>query len=191
MKFPPEILLLPIFMIADYYLTIWGAFLRESSIANHIKIDSYELNPYLKKEIDNKNLFSFKFFLQVLFHSSILLLAGLFFGETIFYQVLLGAYLGLYSYILGLHTSGILKMRFIATHPKAMSGTIRTARAFNIFSAISRTFIAILPIAIILIFSFSNFAFGVLLGITILLIQDIFWYFWRQKQSAKASDLDS
>ena len=42
----PEVLLAPLLMVADYYLTLLGAHLAEHSYRRHFKTAHYELNPF-------------------------------------------------------------------------------------------------------------------------------------------------
>lgn len=41
----PEVLILPVLMIADYYLTILGSILYSQGYGKHIRFEHYELNP--------------------------------------------------------------------------------------------------------------------------------------------------
>ncbi len=50
----PEALLLPIMMLADYFLTVAGAILREKGYSLHFRDPHYELNPVWQKHIAEK-----------------------------------------------------------------------------------------------------------------------------------------
>ena len=41
----PEVLFVPVLMVLDYYLTLYGAHLAEQSYRRHFKTEHYELNP--------------------------------------------------------------------------------------------------------------------------------------------------
>ena len=45
----PELLLLPILMFADYFLTVLGAIHAEKKHSQHIRSEHYELNPAWQK----------------------------------------------------------------------------------------------------------------------------------------------
>ncbi|MCB1026044.1 MAG: hypothetical protein KDB79_16730, partial [Acidobacteria bacterium] len=130
----PEILLLPVLMIADYYLTILGAVFRERGYGKHFKIETYELNPDYRSEVDSKSLLNLKFIGQVLFNFGILLASSVFLtGKYEFaYQIVLGFYLTLFGYINGLHTSNLLTFLFVAKNPGTFEGAIDIPHGFNL-----------------------------------------------------------
>ena len=50
----PELLLLPILMFADYFLTVVGAVQKEKKYSNHFTVQNYELNPIWQQDIAQK-----------------------------------------------------------------------------------------------------------------------------------------
>src|SRR5262245_6019846 len=47
----PEVLLVPVLMVLDYYLTLYGAHLAEQSYRRHFKTEHYELNPIWQRAV--------------------------------------------------------------------------------------------------------------------------------------------
>ena len=54
----PEIFLLPVFMLADYFLTIYSAVLLDRRYRDFFKINQYELNPLWQKAVASKTWFN-------------------------------------------------------------------------------------------------------------------------------------
>jgi len=163
----PEILLLPILMIADYYLTILGAVLREKKYSEYFPIETYELNPDYRDEIDDKKLVSAKFIGQLALNSGILFAASFFLRNELefLYWIVLGFYLTLFAYINGIHLSNIGNFLFIRNNPDEMKGEIEINHRYNLHSALFSNSILLLPVMFILIFNYSHFALGALLSV--------------------------
>lgn len=68
----PGILLLPLLMFADYFLTVLGAIAREKIYARHFRMEHYELNPVWQKSIARKQWFNLRHTLAVIALSSLL-----------------------------------------------------------------------------------------------------------------------
>ncbi len=163
----PEVLLLPVLMIADYYLTILGAVLREKEFGKHFIIDAYEMNPTYRNGIDQKRLLNLQFIAQVLLNFLILLACSIFLNgdlEFIFW-IVLGFYLTLYGYVIGLHVSNILIFRWVERNPNAFDGVITLSHDFNLRMSLNLNAVLLIPVIIILIFSFSFFVLGSLLAV--------------------------
>ena len=167
MNFRLEILLLPILMIADYYLTILGAVLREKKYGDYFPVETYELNPGYREEIDDKKLFSARFIGQLALNFGILFLASFFLRDHLefLYWIVLGFYLTLFAYINGLHLSNIANFLFIKSNSDEMKGEIRISHRYNLHSALFANFILLAPLVFILIFSYSHFVAGALIAV--------------------------
>lgn len=50
----PEIFLIPLLMLADYFLTLVGAKMAEEKYRLHYKITNYELNPFWQKSVNER-----------------------------------------------------------------------------------------------------------------------------------------
>ena len=54
----PQILILPVLMLADYFLTVAGAILKDRGYSKHFRSRHYELNPVWQKQIAARKWFS-------------------------------------------------------------------------------------------------------------------------------------
>ncbi|MBK8921077.1 MAG: hypothetical protein IPM81_06140 [Saprospirales bacterium] len=52
----PELLLLPVFMLADYFLTLAGAIQAEKKYSHHFQTEQYELNPAWQPRLGPRHL---------------------------------------------------------------------------------------------------------------------------------------
>ena len=51
----PEVLFVPVLMLLDYYLTLYGAHLAEQSYRRHFKTEHYELNPIWQSAVSRRH----------------------------------------------------------------------------------------------------------------------------------------
>ena len=114
MKYP-EILLLPLLMLADYFLTVTGRVLRDKKYAQHFKFPHYELNPIWQKDIDQIKWLNIRHLLTTLFFTTCLILLF----ETdicpdMFIRGSLGAVLVFYVVIVSNHLTNILIFRSVS-----------------------------------------------------------------------------
>ncbi len=182
----PEVLLLPVLMIADYYLTILGAVLREKEYGKHFIIETYEMNPTYRSVIDKKSLFNLKFVAQVLLNFAILLMCSIFLVSEFefIYWIVLGFYLTLYSYIIGLHISNILIFRWVADNPDAIEGDVKLSHGYNLRQSLNFNAVLFFPIILILWFSFSYFVLGSLFAVIYNVMLVLNWIS-KRKQAEK------
>jgi len=111
----PEIFLLPVLMFADYFLTVAGNIQRDKKYSEHFKVEHYELNPIWQKSIAEKKWFNVRHILLTISVTAIL--AGLLeFGDLPdgLVQVISGAWVVLFSIVIGRHLSNILIFETVA-----------------------------------------------------------------------------
>ncbi len=179
----PEILLLPILMIADYYLTILGAVLREKAYGKHFVIETYEMNPQFRKDIDSGRLFNLKFFGQLILHFAILFIISIFAkgNYEFIYWIALGFYLTLFAYINGLHLSNIFSFLYVSKNPQAFSGSVKIAHLYNLHSSLYSNFVLLVPLLVFVLFSFSYFVVGALIASAYNVLLGFIWIFKRRR----------
>jgi hypothetical protein len=65
----PEVLFVPVLMVLDYYLTLYGAHLAERSYRRHFKIEHYELNPIWQSAVARRHWINLR-------HLAVVMLVG-------------------------------------------------------------------------------------------------------------------
>ena len=186
-------LLIPLFMFADYLLTIAGSTLKEKVHCNHFKTKHYELNPIWHDNVKQKKWFSPK-------HTAITLIFSLFlifcaesnYLSDKFAEGLLGCLLVSFGMINGRHLSNILSFLYINQHSDSVSGQV-----FMSHELVSRLstyqYIGVyLPIMIIAIFSPSPFIYGALCSIVLNTKAHILWAKkYKKKNKSENNNLEN
>ena len=113
---------------SDYYLTIWGAKLREAQSVWGSG-DSYELTPRYQKDIDRKRLVSPRFVILLVCASVVLIVMGhTTEGSREGYGFLVGVFLLPELLVHKRHLSNILFFKEILRSNSSVSGMIRVKR---------------------------------------------------------------
>jgi hypothetical protein len=191
----PEILLLPIMMFSDYFLTVFGAIQKEIKYDDHFKAQHYELNPIWQKQISQKKWFNPRHILLTVLVSGVL--AGLIeFGNipAFVVQGLLGCVFVLFGMIIGRHLSNIMVFRYLVKKPDDISGQITMAHSLILSISTYQYLVGVIPIAIIAVFTPTPFALGGLGGAILILAVHVRWiqkYKSQIKASTKADAGDS
>jgi hypothetical protein len=175
MKYP-EAFLLPIMMFLDYFLTVLGAVWREKKYTQYFKIQHYELNPMWQRQIAGKQWFNLRHIAltSVLSGALICLLE---FGHVPhgFAGGLLGSVLVLYGMILGRHLSNLLVFSYLVKNPDEISGEMIMSQRFVLFLSLYQSLMVMVPMALIAVFSQSDFVWGGIVGILIFQIIQLRW----------------
>jgi hypothetical protein len=183
MKYP-QILLLPLLMFADYFLTVWGAVLKDGRYGNHFKSEHYELNPVWQKAISRKRWVNPRHILLTLFTSGILAVALEFCDlPDSLPDYLFGCLFVLFGMVVGVHVSNILMFRRVARFPEEISGQVVMAHALLLRTSAFRYLVAAIPIAIIAIFSPTPFTIGAAAGAVSIFAVHSVWI-WRYKRAS-------
>src|SRR5205085_8911543 len=101
------VIVLPLIMFCDYYLTLAGKKLRDKVYSAHITSEEYELNPVWQKDINKLKLFNYKHLLAVILITGYFYFASLLLSDNVFFLVY-GAIFCLYLYIVMRHLQNIL-----------------------------------------------------------------------------------
>lgn len=172
----PEILALPVAMLADYYLTVFGEILRQKAFSHHFKIQDYELNPFWKNDISKKRLFNPRFFLI----DGVITLIGISIVEREsmpdgFVKLFLGFFLGVYGPIIGRHLSNLLIFRYLIKDPQSLSGQVALSNRYLLKASFFQNATMLVTLIPILIVSSEPFIVGAVLGTISLLLAHFFW----------------
>jgi len=120
----PESLLVPLLMLTDYWLTVAGARMHESSgYATHFKTPTYELNPVWQKTIAAKAWFNARHFtLTVIVGAACLLLSVI--PNQHISDVFFGFALAVFGLLNGRHLSNLVLFTYVRRHPETLSGSV-------------------------------------------------------------------
>lgn len=181
-----EIFIIPILMLADYFLTVAGARLSEKKYRQHFKITSYELNPIFQKQIAQKRWFNAKHFAAVLIMTTLCFLWFYNWEElTEENEVWFGFLLGLFTTIIGAHLSNIFLFAYLNKHATEVSGEITLHHCYTLITTGFRYVTVLLPAIAIGIFAGSPFVYGVISSLVTLIFLHIVWYAKARKSRNK------
>jgi len=175
MKYP-EIFLLPVLMLADYFLTVVGRIQSEKEYSKHFKMEHYELNPIWQKSIAGGKWFNIR-------HIFLVILGTLFssilfeFGDLpySYIQGFMGALFTVYSVIVARHLSNLLIFQHSIRNPDEMSGQVNMSYSMTLSISAYQCLAALFPMGIIVFFSPTPFVIGALIGLAVLFAAHFGW----------------
>ncbi len=180
----PELILVPVFMFSDYFLTLAGAVLKDQKYGDHFKTEHYELNPVWQKQIAQKKWLNPRHIVLTIAISSILILLAEF--EEMpepFIQGFFGCFLALYGMIIGRHLSNLLVFRYMSRKPDEISGQVTMTHALLLSLSLYQYLVGFVPLVLIAIFSPSPFVYGAFLGAALLMAVHLKWIRKHRKQT--------
>lgn len=188
----PEIILLPILMFLDYFLTVLGATLKEKKHSEHFKSAHYELNPIWQRPIAKKKWFNPRHLFLTL------LVSGLLFGmiecttmPEYLIEGVLGCFFVLWGMIIGRHLSNIMIFRYLIRKPDDISGEVTVAHTFSLYISTYQYLVAAIPIALIAVFTPTPFVLGGLVGVCLLFVVHFRWAYRHKQQLKKANPTET
>lgn len=135
----PELLAVPVLMLADYLLTILGAKSAAVVYRRHYLLPSYELNPLFRNTVDRQRWFNPIHLALVVFVTGALLLldqmepVSVRLTASVRLDVVdfaFGMFLGSLGTVIGRHLSNLLMFGYVNRHPTEISGEIRQSMPF-------------------------------------------------------------
>ncbi len=175
MKYP-ILFCVPVLMVADYFLTVAGAILRERTYSEHFQLKHYEMNPLWQNAIARKKWFNPRHL--VITGGVTVVFYYLFeYAETSipFMEGLLASVLVLYAMINGRHLSNILIFRYLNNHPDQITGHIQMEHRFVLFMSTAQYVTVLIPIAMLAWLLPSPQTIGGLAGILLSFVIHIRW----------------
>ncbi len=179
-----QILIIPILMITDYALTIWGAVLSRKQYALHFKTKIYELNPMWQKDVEKLKFFSLKHMVAVVIVTGYFLLIALIFPEEYnrIFSLVLGMVTIPFLTIIGRHMSNVLLFSFLILNPGEVEGEVAISKLLTNKTSQYNILPYIFIIGIIYFYTYSDFVLGGVLGCTILFFEH---YIWKARYDKK------
>jgi hypothetical protein len=183
----PEVLLVPILMLADYFLTIAGALLYKRGYGKHVRYENYELNPMWQRSVDAVRWFNPRHLLITAFVTGFLLLVGEHVDPSVepFYDFYFGLIATLFMIIVGRHLGNILIFLHAIKHPGDLSGEARLSYRVALKASNSQLWQVFLPLVVMAIYEKSAFALGCLCAPPALAVGHFRWRRKYQKQLQK------
>ena len=183
----PELILVPIFMLADWFLTIAGAIQRDKKHRDHFKVQHYELNPIWQERVAQRKWVSPKhLLLTVALSAALICLAESSGPGDAFIEGVAGWILVFYAMLLGRHICNLMVFGYLIRRPEEISGQVTMAHALALSISMYQYMVAAVPLALICIFSPSPFVIGGLVGASSMFALHMWWRRKHRKQSRRS-----
>lgn len=194
----PEALLLPVFMVTDYYLTVLGAIHREKGYTRHFRMEHYELNPVWQKDVAAKRWLNPRHLILTALTSVLIIvvmeggvLLPAFDGAVAtFNEMFLGAALSSFAIIIGRHINNLLVFRHLEACPHDLSGELTMTHGFALSTSLYQTVMVFVPLALVAGLSANTYATGGMIGSGALALAHLTWM-RRARKSAGAGTAGS
>lgn len=173
----PEVFIVTALMLADYYLTMWGAALAEQGYRQHFKTPSYELNPIWRGDVAKKRMFNPRHLVLAAVLTALLIWAGET-GDALspwFFPVMFGMVLGAFVPILCQHVGNIFMFDFLRRHPSEIEGAVTTTMRYAILVSLAYSLPVLAPIAIAAWYTRDPLVIGMLIGAGVLTLARFSW----------------
>jgi len=185
----PEVFLIPLLMLLDYFLTVAGSKLAARKYRQHFKFEYYEMNPTWQKSIAQGRWFCPRHLFAVL---------GVSFGCFVWCDAwrepsqlsegMLGFFLILYAAVLAAHVNVILASWRILRHPEEVSGEITLSHKHLLAMSRYHSFMALFPVACAAWLAPSPFLYGGVASLLLLIVHMSIWSFnYRSRPSQETA----
>ena len=170
----PESLLVPALMLADYWLTVAGARLRDSGYAAHFKTPSYELNPLWQKTIAGKRWLNGKHLaLTAIVGTACVLLSEI--PNQRISDVFFGFALAVLGLVNGRHLSNLALFAYVRRRPHTLSGTVTMSHELVLWLSLFQLAPIMLTLMFLWIIVPTPQVMGAVAGVAALSLVHLMW----------------
>ena len=171
----PELIAVPILMLADYALTILGAKSSTVVYRNHFTTPSYELNPLWRKSVDQIRWFNPRHISLVALVTVLLIVVDLAVLPYDLFELALGMLFGAFGAVCGRHLTNLMLFRYVNRHSNEISGQVQLS--LKLMLKISQfNYIGLIPVFTIVVVLVPNlYTAGILLGLLALVFAHFVW----------------
>jgi hypothetical protein len=177
------VLVIPLFMMADYYLTLLGQkFSKE--YREHYVTKGYEVNPMWQKDVGrliwlNPKQLALVVIVTVIFYC---IIQSLYDRHSTMLQLLMGMITAPYVIVLGRHLSNLLLFSYIRKNPSLLEGKLIIPYQYTLVASRIAVVPGIIIFIVVYAFTRNTFALGGTIGSAILYCVH---YFWALKARSK------
>ncbi len=182
----PEVLFLPVLMLADYFLTVWSESLRVQKYAEHFRTEHFELNPVWQQDVSRIRWFNPRHLIKTVVLTA-LLAALVEFGELppLLIQLMLGCLYVLFGMIIGRHLANLLIFRRLILRPGEIRGSVSMTHELVLALSAYQGIAVVIPLALVAYVSRNAFAVGGLAGVCLFFVVHWAWLRKYRKQASR------
>lgn len=181
----PELLLVPVMLAVDYFLTLWGAAAAERIHARHFRYEQYELNPAWQRDIKQRRWFNPRAMLRIGLVSVACMYLAWIPAAPQFFEVLMGFFFGSHGAIIGRHVGNLMSFRYLDKHPHEIQGEVYLAYPTLMTFSQSNYLVAVVPLLLIGIMTGQPMVLGGIAGALFVFALHGFWRRKARKAAAK------
>lgn len=174
-----ELLLVPLFMLLDYFLTLVGKKLNTKVHARHFKTESYELNPNWQDDVRQLRWLNIRHLALVAITTGLIAAIKAVFqmldADPALFDVVLGMVLVLFATIIGRHLNNIALFMIMNRNPDLIRGEVVYTQRLNLYLSAAQTFMVLVPFLVALILAPSPFLAGGVIGIALIPWMHLRW----------------
>jgi len=179
----PEIVLLPILMFSDYFLTVLGAVQKRKKYDEHFQSEHYELNPRWQKQIAQRKWFNPRhIFCTVLISGLLAYLLETDRMPESFAEGALGCLFIAFGMIVGRHLSNILTFRRVFRRHDEISGQVTMTHSLLLSISTYQYLAVAVPMILLAVFSPTPFVLGGLVGVGLIFVAHGRWILQNRKR---------
>lgn len=171
----PEVFLVTVLTLADYYLTLWGAKLAEQGYRAHFKSESYELNPVWRADVGRGRLFNPRHLILAVVLTALLWWAGEVDFAPWFFPAMFGMVLGAFVPIISQHIGNIYLFDYLRRHPEEVQGEATFSMRYAIVGSIAHGFAVLALLLVVAVLTQAPVVYGMLAGAGVLTLARFNW----------------
>lgn len=175
MKYP-AVLLIPVLMLADYFLTVAGAAASRRGYGRTFRLAHYELNPVWQRDIARRRWLNPRHLLLTFLASGLLiaLTESEAVPETVI-RPLLGALLAVFAALVGRHLGNLLVFHHLIRRPGDVSGAVSLSHGFSLSNSLYQLVAVIVPVLMLAWLSSDPYVLGGAIGLGSLAFVHLMW----------------
>jgi hypothetical protein len=179
------VLILPLFMLADYYLTLLGERLSKE-YREHYVLTEYEVNPLWQGDVKKQKWFNPKQLILLVVFTGIFyfFIQYLYYDDNYFLlKFMMGMITAPYTIILGRHLSNLLLFIYIRKNPTTLEGKVIIPSTYMLVTSRIMVVPGIFMYIVIYAFTRHTFVLGGVIGSLILYFVHYIWALKAKKKN--------
>lgn len=170
----PEVILVPLLLLADYFLTLIGAKAASGKYGQHFRTAHYELNPVWQQAVAQRKWFNPR---QL---SLVAVISAGFYYLTFalsddWFAGLVGLYFGIFGSVIGRHISNLLTFRYFENHPDEVQGEVRLAHSLTLALSQVQFSLVLIPLLLLSLTTGEPTVLGAACGVGMLIALHAIW----------------
>jgi hypothetical protein len=171
----PEIVLIPLMLLSDYFLTLAGARAAAEKHRLHFRLEHYELNPIWQESVAKLKWFNPRHLVLVALVTAMFLYLEISELPDALMAGLIGVYFGAHGSVIGKHLSNLILFRRLKKHPDEIRGEVFMAHSLVLSMSQSQYLGVLTPLLLLALFTHHPMVIGAACGTGLLFAVHGLW----------------